>query len=105
MLKHLLTVFPGTYQLYDYSPSRRCDAWNKLDIVASMINHSCDPNAFVVFEGNTLHVRAIRKLAAGEEITQYYTYVDFDVWLRRRDLKSKYFFDCFCKCVALIFLL
>jgi SET and MYND domain-containing protein len=71
-----------------------------LDIAASLMNHSCDPNAFVVFEGNVLCVRSMRKLAAGEEITQCYTDVDMDVLLRRQALKSEYFFDCCCECIA-----
>jgi SET domain-containing protein len=69
-----------------------------LDIVTSLINHSCDPNVFVVFEGNSLHIRPIRKLLAGEELTQCYTDVDMDVLIRRPSLKSEYFFDCHCKC-------
>jgi SET domain-containing protein len=68
-----------------------------LDIVASLINHSCDPNAFVVFEGGELRVRTTRKIGAGEEITQCYTDVDMDVVIRRRKLKSEYFFHCCCR--------
>lgn len=68
-----------------------------LDIVASLVNHSCDPNAFVLFEGDMLCFRSLRKLAAGEEVTQCYADVDSDVLLRRNTLKSEYFFDCCCK--------
>ncbi|KAF2023778.1 SET domain-containing protein [Setomelanomma holmii] len=67
-----------------------------LDIVASLINHSCDPNTFVVFEGGELRVRPIRKISAGEEITQCYTDIDMDVLIRRSVLKSEYFFHCCC---------
>ncbi|KAH6614323.1 hypothetical protein C7974DRAFT_74191 [Boeremia exigua] len=68
-----------------------------LDIITSLVNHSCDPNAFVVFEGNSLCVRSMRKLSAGEEITQCYTDVDTNVLLRQEMLKSEYFFDCCCE--------
>jgi SET domain-containing protein len=70
-----------------------------LDIVASLINHSCDPNVFVVFEGNSLRVRPIRKLVAGEELTQCYTDVNMDVSMRRLRLKVEYIFFCRCECV------
>lgn len=72
-----------------------------LDIVASLINHSCDPNAFVTFEGDTPCFRSLRKLAAGEEITQCYADVSMDVLMRQQVLKSKYFFDCCCEYVVL----
>ncbi|KAF2023769.1 SET domain-containing protein [Setomelanomma holmii] len=67
-----------------------------LDIIASLINHSCDPNAFVVFEGGELWVRPTRKISAGKEITQCYTDIDMDVLIRRSILKLEYFFDCRC---------
>lgn len=68
-----------------------------LDTVASLINHSCDPNAFVVFEGGELRVRTTRKISAGEEITQCYTDVDMDVIIRRMTLRSEYLFYCRCR--------
>jgi SET domain-containing protein len=73
-----------------------------VDLVSSLINHSCDPNAFVVFERHTPCVRSLRKLVAGEEITQCYADVSMDVLSRQQVLKSKYFFDCRCKCAVLI---
>lgn len=73
-----------------------------LDTVASLMNHSCDPNTFVVFERNMLCVRSVRKLAAGEEITQCYTDVNMDVFIRQQVLKSDYFFECSCEYSALI---
>jgi hypothetical protein len=71
-----------------------------LDLVASLMNHSCDPNAFVLFEGDMLCVRSLRQLAVGEEITQCYADVEMDVLLRQQVLKSEYFFDCFCECAV-----
>jgi SET and MYND domain-containing protein len=61
------------------------------------MNHSCNPNTFVVFEGDTLCVRSLRQLAAGEEINQCYADVEMDVLLRQQVLKSEYFFDCCCE--------
>jgi hypothetical protein len=68
-----------------------------LDLVTSLINHSCDPNALVVFEGSSLRLRSIRKLCAGDEITQCYTDVDMDVLIRREALRTEFFFDCHCE--------
>ncbi|KAF2009450.1 SET domain-containing protein [Aaosphaeria arxii CBS 175.79] len=70
---------------------------SSLDVVASLMNHSCDPNAFVVFEGNSLRVRSLRKLRGGEEITQCYADVNMDVLIRGRKLKDSYNFDCHCE--------
>lgn len=71
-----------------------------LDLVASLINYSCDPNTFVLFEGDMLCVRALRQLAAGEEIIQCYADVENDVLMRQQVLKSEYFFDCCCEYAA-----
>ena len=35
---------------------------------ASMLNHSCSPNACYVFENRTMFVRALRDIAFGEEV-------------------------------------
>lgn len=51
----------------------------RFDIVASFIQRSCDPNAFVVFEEGESWVRPTRKISTGKEITQCYTDVDINV--------------------------
>lgn len=33
------------------------------------VNHSCDPNAYELYEGDTIHIMARREIGAGEEIT------------------------------------
>jgi len=33
---------------------------------AAMINHSCQPNAFPIFEGKTIHIKALKKIKPGE---------------------------------------
>ncbi|KAH7117606.1 hypothetical protein B0J11DRAFT_467994 [Dendryphion nanum] len=86
-------VLTNTVCIY---PPERAGRGTSLDVVTSLINHSCDPNSFVFFEGNSLRVRSLRKLEAGEEITHCYADVTVDVFLRRRTLKDDYFFDCFC---------
>ena len=67
------------------------------DVVTAMINHSCDPNAFVYFEGNELRVRSIRPITAGEEITICYVDPTLILTARKAFLQREYFFDCSCK--------
>ncbi|KAF3767117.1 SET domain-containing protein [Cryphonectria parasitica EP155] len=71
-----------------------------LDLVVSMINHSCDANAHVFFEGRELRCRALRDIPAGSEITvNYYPTPRLDVLLRRSTLKQYMFITCNChKC-------
>ena len=33
---------------------------------AAMLNHSCFPNAFPIFDGKTLYIKALNKIKAGE---------------------------------------
>jgi SET and MYND domain-containing protein len=61
-----------------------------------MINHSCDPNAFALFEGRKLHVRSLKKIAAGEEITISYLDPTLDMSTRKNLLKRNWFFECHC---------
>lgn len=72
-----------------------------LDLVGSLMNHSCDPNVLIVFEGRSLHVRSIRPLSAGDEITQCYTDVGMDVLIRQKALRSDFFFECRCESVRI----
>ncbi|KAJ4386891.1 hypothetical protein N0V93_009790 [Gnomoniopsis smithogilvyi] len=65
-----------------------------LDIVMSLMNHSCDPNVVTVFEGNRLCVRSLRQIEAGEELVQCYTDETCDVLLRRKKLLEQYHFVC-----------
>ena len=66
-------------------------------MVTAMINHSCDPNTFVYFEGNQLRVRSIRPISAGEEITICYVDPTLILTARKAFLQREYFFDCSCK--------
>ena len=61
---------------------------------ASLINHSCSPTAVAVFTGREVSVRAIRPLAAGSEVTLSYIEVATPTSVRRRELKTTWFFEC-----------
>jgi SET and MYND domain-containing protein len=62
----------------------------------SLLNHSCDPNAVVLFDGAAAIVRALKPIAAGDEITISYVDRATDRFERQRQLASQYFFTCSC---------
>lgn len=65
-------------------------------ILASLINHSCDPNVRRVHIGDYMVVHAARDLKAGEELCFAY----FDVLLplnNRREMANNWGFRCKCK--------
>ena len=68
-----------------------------LDPRSSSMNHSCEPNAVVVFDGPKLSVRALKPVKAGEEV--FISYVDSSApyGVRQAELKDQYFFTCQCK--------
>ncbi|CZR66864.1 uncharacterized protein PAC_16765 [Phialocephala subalpina] len=68
-----------------------------LDLFTSLMNHSCDPNAFVFCEGAQLRARSSRPIAAGEEITINYVDPSYDYSFRQKRLKPQYFFACQCE--------
>ncbi|KDP41229.1 hypothetical protein JCGZ_15636 [Jatropha curcas] len=65
-------------------------------VLASFINHSCNPNARRLHVGDYILVHASRDVKAGEEITFAY----FDVLLpleKRREMSKTWGFQCQCK--------
>ncbi|CAO3581439.1 unnamed protein product [Absidia cylindrospora] len=75
---HLFTIGEGTYP------------------VASLFNHSCRPNAVVMYDGALLSVVAIEPITPDQEITIAYVDAAHDRSNRQSSLLSKYFFDCRC---------
>lgn len=66
---------------------------------AALINHSCDYNATVGFDGEELYIMAIRPIKKAEQI--FISYIDTTApnAVRRKELSERYFFDCQCtKC-------
>lgn len=68
-----------------------------MDPYAANFNHSCDPNAFVVFDGHEMSFRTLKSIKDGEEI--FISYIDVTNPYRRRqqELADRYFFTCRCK--------
>ncbi|KAF9312100.1 hypothetical protein BGZ91_006614 [Linnemannia elongata] len=64
--------------------------------VGALFNHSCRPNAIVMYEGQTQVVRTLEDVAVGQEVCT--SYVDNGVQRaeRRQLLRGKYYFDCLC---------
>ena len=69
---------------------------------ASYINHSCLPNlTHSLHNGTTLIIRALRPIAAGEELFHAYTTADPDLSTRRAALALQWGFVCACAlCLA-----
>ncbi|KAJ5133454.1 hypothetical protein N7526_004819 [Penicillium atrosanguineum] len=66
---------------------------------ASLINHSCDYNATVGFDGEEIFVKAVKPIQKNEQI--FISYIDTTTpnEVRRKELIERYFFDCQCsKC-------
>ncbi|KAL5353109.1 hypothetical protein ACLOAV_001139 [Pseudogymnoascus australis] len=66
------------------------------DLVASLANHSCDPNAFVFHEGRQLRMRSLKPLNPGDEITLSYVNLRAGMIPRGIALRNSNSFVCRC---------
>nr|DBA26898.1 TPA: hypothetical protein GDO54_011097 [Pyxicephalus adspersus] len=67
----------------------------------SLLNHSCDPNCVIVFEGTSLQLRSVKKILKGEELTISYIDVKMPTSLRQAQLQRQYCFNCDChRCLS-----
>jgi hypothetical protein len=66
------------------------------DPTLALLNHSCNPNAAIVFERNFACVRSIRDIGPNEQVTISYVDNTFKRATRRRQLREQYFFQCGC---------
>ncbi|KAM6220009.1 histone-lysine N-methyltransferase SMYD3 isoform 2-T2 [Rhynchocyon petersi] len=62
----------------------------------SLLNHSCDPNCSIVFNGPHLLLRAVRDIEVGEELTICYLDMLMTSEERKKQLRDQYCFDCDC---------
>eukprot|EP01018_Ginkgo_biloba_P035137 Gb_12569 [translate_table: standard] len=68
--------------------------------IISIINHSCLPNAVLLFEGRCALVRAVEHITEGTELTMGYVEIAASTVSRQNSLREQYFFDCKCsRCV------
>jgi hypothetical protein len=68
-----------------------------VDPTTAVINHSCEPNAFIVFDGRRLSLRSLIAIPEAKEITISYIDTRDDNPQRQADLLEQYFFECKCK--------
>lgn len=88
-----LNAFTFADPLYDYIGVY-------LHPFAALINHSCDYNSIVVFDGEEVFVKAVRPIKKGEQIFISYIDATNPCDIRRKELMERYFFHCQCsKCV------
>ncbi|NWS12841.1 SMYD3 methyltransferase, partial [Pachyramphus minor] len=62
----------------------------------SLLNHSCDPNCVIVFEGYQLLLRSVRDIQIGEELTISYIESLMPTSERQKQLVRQYCFECDC---------
>lgn len=67
-----------------------------VDLLVSMMNHDCNPNAHICFEQGQLRVRSLRKIRAGDEVVVSYVDPRLHVLRRRESLKQAHYIDCNC---------
>ncbi|CAH1154974.1 unnamed protein product [Phaedon cochleariae] len=71
-------------------------------LAASVVDHSCQPNAVVTFEGTTLVMRALEKLPSLNWSKIFISYIDVMALKseRQAELEKTYYFLCQCpKCL------
>ncbi|KAK3563264.1 hypothetical protein QTP86_019342 [Hemibagrus guttatus] len=62
----------------------------------ALMNHSCNPNAIVTYNGTVAEVRAVQKISPGEEIFNSYIDLLYSTEDRTERLQQSYFFTCDC---------
>lgn len=78
---------------FDSEPSIKAARW--LDPFFSLMNHSCDPNTAMFFEGRNIRLVATRDIDAREELT--ITYIPYSHYkLRKLELEKRWGFKCRC---------
>jgi hypothetical protein len=71
-----------------------------IDPLLCRINHSCDPNAYIMMDGPEASVRTLRPIKKDEEIYMAYNTISNPYARRQTELKSRWFFTCKCiKCL------
>ncbi|KAI9681140.1 MAG: hypothetical protein M1817_002422 [Caeruleum heppii] len=71
------------------------------DPFVACANHSCAPNAVIVFDGPRLCLRSLRAISKDEEVTISYVDCTNSFRVRQRELRDRYFFRCECAKCAL----
>ncbi|KAJ3275649.1 hypothetical protein HDV01_007652 [Terramyces sp. JEL0728] len=76
------------YNLFDIAKGAFC--------IGSLLNHSCVPNAIMIFNNREMNVLALRDIKENEQI--FISYIDpIHDYANRCVLLSKYYFTCTCE--------
>lgn len=67
-----------------------------IDPIACSANHSCSPNAVVVFSGPRISIRALVPIGKDEEVFISYIDATNPFAIRQAELKHRYHFTCAC---------
>ena len=68
-----------------------------LYLAASVLDHSCDPNSSVIFDGKNLVLRSIKDVTHFDQIRISYTNLIDTAEMRKEKLAQQYYFTCKCK--------
>ncbi|XP_069810365.1 histone-lysine N-methyltransferase SMYD3 isoform X2 [Dendropsophus ebraccatus] len=103
---------PPGFQTLDYFSKLTCNSFTISDgemqdvgvglyPSMSLLNHCCDPNCVIVFEGTRLHLRTVREIPQREELTISYIDVKMTSPMRQMQCQRQYCFTCDCnRCVS-----
>lgn len=68
------------------------------DPLFSMINHSCEPNATIIWGSkNEVLIKALNDINCADEIFINYSFNNLPIEMRQLSLKKSFFFQCECK--------
>ena len=106
MLKHIEQMHCNCYAISDYNISVTTKLHQDKTFLGSafyttlsIINHSCDPNAYVLFYRNTAVVRAIQPIREGDEICCSYAGFFAVATREKRQKKLMNHYRFVCKCL------
>ncbi|RAR00061.1 SET domain-containing protein [Stemphylium lycopersici] len=70
-----------------------------VDPTLCYLNHSCDPNAYIMMDGPRVSIRTLRPIKKDKEIFISYIDTTHPYHKRQEDLQTRWFFTCRCaKC-------
>jgi len=93
-IAHLMNIIDCN-MLRIFQPSSQYFAYG-IYINASKFGHDCNPNCMLFYHGNELHIRSIRPIKKGENVTFSYISCNLPYSERKIRLKNIYNYECQC---------
>jgi SET domain len=101
LLKLFLVIQNNVMAIFGLSANYDAEAkviflGNSMNLASSLVNHSCEPNMYVVSYGTTTVFRAKRPIKKGEQLTYCYlnAAISSSYQERRDDLYESHKFNC-----------